>query len=131
MEYHKIINTPNQPNKLITKKWVEINDESRGTYSTNGQPKFKTSMLRSSLYDYRDSYILVSGTRTVGEVAADRGNNGIQVVFKKCAPFTTCISEINNTQIDNAKYIDVVMPMYDLIEYSDNYSRTSESFSWL
>ena len=131
MEYHKIINTPNQPNKLITKKWVEINDESRGTYSTNGQPKFKTSMLRSSLYDYRDSYILVSGTRTVAEVAADRGNNGIQAVFKKCAPFTTCISEINNTQIDNAKYIDVVMPMYDLIEYSDNYSRTSESFSWL
>ena len=81
-------------------------------------------MLRSSLCDYSDAYILLSGTIAVAEVAAGRGNNGLQVVFKNFAPFTNCISEINNTQIDNAIDIDVVMPMYNLIEYSDNYSKT-------
>ena len=90
-------NTPNQSTKFRTKKWLEINDESRGMYNTNSQIKFKTSMLRSSLCDYSDAYILVSGTITVAEVAACGGNNGIQVVFKNCAPFTNSISEINNT----------------------------------
>ena len=84
-------------------------------------------MLRSSLYDYSDSYILVSGTIRVAELAAGGGNNNIQIVFKNCPPFTNCISEMNNTQIDNARDIDVVMPMYDLIEYSDNHSKTSGS----
>ena len=84
-------------------------------------------MLRSSLCDYSDAYILVSGAITVTEVETGGGNNSIQVVFKKCAPFTSSISEINNTQIDNASDIDVVMKMYNLIEYSDNYSKTSGS----
>ena len=84
-------------------------------------------MLRSSLCDYSDTYIIVSGTVTVAALAAGRGNNHIQVVFENCAPFTDCISEINNTQIENANYIDVVMPMYNLIEYSDNYSKRSGS----
>ena len=53
--------------------------------------------------------------------------NNIQVLFKNCAPFTDCISEVSNTQIDNAKDIDVVMPMYNLIEYGDNYSKISGS----
>ena len=131
MQYQKIINlldnTPNQPSKFRTKKWVEINDESRKTYNNNSQIKFKTSILRSNLCDYSDAYILVSGTITVAEVATGGGNNGIQVVFKNCAPFTNCISEINNTQIENAKNIDVVMPMYNLIEYSNNYLKTSGS----
>ena len=74
MEYQKIIslldNTPNQPTKFRRKNWIEINDESRGTYSTNSQIKYKTSMLRSSLCDYSDAYILVSGTITVAELAA-------------------------------------------------------------
>ena len=65
MEYEKIINllknTPNQPTKFRTKNWVEINDDSRGTYNTNSQIRFKTSMLRSSLCDYSEAYILVSG----------------------------------------------------------------------
>ena len=78
-------------------------------------------MLRSSLWDYSDAFILVSGTITIAALAAGGGNNTIQVVFKNCAPFTDCIGEINNTQIDNAKDIDVVMPVYNLIEYSDNY----------
>ena len=75
-------------------------------------------------------YILVSGTITgAGEddaaKRADERNKGL--IFKNCAPFTDCTSEINNTEIDNAKYIDVVMPMYNLIEYSNNYSKTSGS----
>ena len=58
-------NTPNQPTKFKTKNWVEMNDDSRRTYNTNSQVKFKTSMLRSSLCDYRDAYILVSGNTTI------------------------------------------------------------------
>ena len=91
------------------------------------QINFKTSMLRSGLCDYSDVYILVSRTTTVVEVAEDSENDNIEAVFKNCAPFTDCMSETNNTQIDNAKGIDIVMIMYNLIEYSDNYSKTSGS----
>ena len=96
------------------------------------QIKFKTTMLKSSLCDYIDAYILVKGRITIagaGDDAAvrqaDERDEG--VAFKNCAPFTNCISEINNTQVDNAKDIDIVMPMYNLIEYSDNYVKTSGS----
>ena len=82
-------------------------------------------MLQSSLCDYSDAYILLSGTITDAALATGGGNNNIQVVFKNFPPFTNCISKINNTQIDNAKDNDVVMPMYILIEYSDNYSKAS------
>ena len=89
-------------------------------------------MLKSSLCDYSDAYILVKRTITIagaGDNAAarqaDERDKG--VVFKNCAPFTNCISEINNTQVDNAKDIDIVMPMYNLIEYSGNYAKTSGS----
>ena len=98
-----------------------------GTYSPNKQIKIETSMLRSSLCDYSDAYILVKGNITVNNTAADgaaANNANKKVIFKNCAPFTNCISKINNTQIDNAEYIDIVMPMYNLIEYSDNYSKT-------
>ena len=87
MEYQKIINlldnTPNQPNKFRTKYWVEINDESRGTYNTNSQIRFKTSLLRSSLCDYSNAYILVKGTITVvntGTVVAPN-NADKKVIF--------------------------------------------------
>ena len=134
MEYQKIANliddTSNQPSKFRTKNWVEINDESRGVYNAGSQIKFKTTMLKSSLCDYRDAYILVKGTISVNNTAADgaaANNTNKKVIFKNCAPFTNCISEINNTQIDNAKDIDIVMPMYNLIEYSDNYAKTTGS----
>ena len=134
MEYQKIANLlnneSNKPSKFRTRNWVEINDEARGTYSHNKQIKFKTSMLRSSLCDYSDVYILVKGNITVNNTAAAgaaANNTDKKVIFKNCAPFTNCISKINNTQIDNAEYIDIVMPMYNLIEYSDNYSKTSGS----
>ena len=126
-------NTQNQPAKFRTKKWVEINDDARGTYNTNSQIKFKNSMLKLSLCDYSDSYILVSGTIAIDGAGADDAAKRLdkrnkRVIFKKCTPFTDCISEINNNQIDNAKDLDVVMSMYNLIEYSDNYSKTSESW---
>ena len=76
---------------------VEINDEERGKYNINSQIKFKTSLLRSSLCNYSDAYILVSGTITFAVLGASRGNNDIQLVFKNCAPFTNFISQINNT----------------------------------
>ena len=89
-------------------------------------------MLRSNLCDYADSYILVKGTITItgaGDDAAARhaDERDEEVTFKNCAPFTKCISRINNTGIDNAHDIDIVMPMYNLIEYSDNYSKKSGS----
>ena len=135
MEYQKIVNllenTSNQPSKFRTRNWVEINDESRGTYTSN-DIKFKTTMLRSNLCDYADAYILVNGTITItgagNDDAAkqlDERNKG--VTFKNCVPFVKCVSRINNTEIDNAKDIDIVMPMYNLIEYSNNYAKTSGS----
>ena len=124
MEDQKIENliddVSNQPSKSRTKKWVEIIDESRGTYNVNSQIKLKTTMLKSSLCDYSDACILVKGKITItgaGDDAAARGagERDKGVVFKNCAPFTNCISEINNTQIDNAKDFDTVMPRCDLI----------------
>ena len=122
MEHQKIANliddTSNQPSKFRTRNWVEINDESRGTYNVNSQIKFKTTMLKSSLCDYSDAYILVKGRiRIAGggdKVAARRADERDKgVAFKNCAPFINCISEINNTKADNAKDIDNVMPMYN------------------
>ena len=89
-------------------------------------------MLKSSLCDYSDAYILVKGktTSTGGgdDAAARQGDERDKgAAFRNCAPFTNCISEIKNSQIDNAKDIAIVVPMYNLIEYSDNYSKTSES----
>ena len=87
-------------------------------------------MLRSNLCDYIDAYILVKGNISVNNTAAKgaAGNNAAnKVIFKNWAPFTSCMSKINNTQTDNTEYIDIVMPMYNLIEYSDNYSKTSGS----
>ena len=87
-------------------------------------------MLRSSFCDYCDAYILVKGNITVNNTAADgavANNTNKKVIFKNCAPFTSCINKINNEQIDNAQCIDIVMPMYNLIEYSENQSKTSGS----
>ena len=121
----------NRPSKFRTRNWVEINDEARGTHSPNKQIKFKTAMLRSSLWDYSDAYILVKGNITVNNNTAAAGGDGNntnkKLMFKNCAPFTSCISKINNTQKDNAEYIDIVLPMYKLIEYSDNYSKHPEA----
>ena len=131
MEYQKIANLlndkSNQPSKFRTRNWAEINEESRGTYTSN-DIRFKTTMLRSSLCDYADTYILVKGTITITGAGNDDATKqadgrGKGVTSKNCAPFTKCLSRINNTNIDNAQDIDIVMPMYNLIEYSDNNSK--------
>ena len=124
-------NASNQPSKFRTGNWVEINDESRGTCIGNSI-KLKTTILRSNLCDYADAYILVNGRITITGAGADAAARQADerdkgVTFKNCAPFVKCISRINNTEIDNAKDIDIVMSMYNLIEYSDNYSKTSGS----
>ena len=109
MEYQKIANVlndaSNKPSKFRTRNWVEINDDIRGAYSPNKQIRFKTAMLRSSLCDYRDAYILVKGNITVNSAAAAAAaagaaanNTDEEVIFKNCAPFANCISEINNTK---------------------------------
>ena len=135
MEYQKIANfldtVSNQPSKFRTRNWVEVNDESRRTYTSN-DIKSKTTMLKSNLCDYADAYIDLMRTITITGAGNDDATKWADqrvkgVIFKDCAPFTKCISRINNTDIDNAQDIDVVMSMCNLIEYSDNYSKTSRS----
>ena len=122
MEYQKIASLlndeSNKPSRFRTRNWVEINDDIRGEYSPNKQTRFKTAKLRSSLCDYSDVYILVKGNITVNNTAADGSaldNTNKKLKSKNCAPFTNCLSKINNTQIDNAEYIDIVMAMYNII----------------
>ena len=129
MEHQKIANLlndeSNKASKFRTRNWVEINDDVRG--SPNIKIRFKTAMLRSSLCDCSDAYILVKGNITVNNTgtASAPTNRNKKVIFKNCASFTSGISKINNTQIDNAENIQIVMQIYNLIEYSDNYSKIS------
>ena len=122
MEYQIIINllddTANQPSKFRTRNCVEINDESRGAYNnndgnnSNNNIKFKTSIMKSNLYDYSDAYILFKGTITVeGAAAEGAGVNTTtnKVIFKNCAPFTNSLTKINNTQVDDAQDIDIAI----------------------
>ena len=87
-------------------------------------------MIRSNLCDYSDANTFVIGTiiiKGADDAAKQAAEINKGVIFQNCAPFAECISNINNARIDNAKDVDVVMPMYNLIGYSDNYSKTSES----
>ena len=117
---------------LQQKKWYIIDSESKGNYLPDNEIKFLTSSLESSLCDYSDAYILVTGNITVKRRnAADTADIALgaitQVAFKNCAPFKKCRTEINETFIDEADFINITMPMYNLIKYSDNYSDSSGS----
>ena len=134
-EYLKTINlfddTTNQPSKFRIRNWVEINDKLKGRYD-NSNIRFKMSIIRSHFCDCSDAYILARRTITArNTVAAGAAvnNTNTKVIFKNCAPFTDCITETNNTQVDDAKKIDVVTPMYNIREYSDASLRTSGSLS--
>ena len=124
METQKIVNllngTDNDNSKFATKKWYIIDSESNGNYSQNDEIKFLSRSIESSLCDYSDAYILVTGN-----ISATPNNEPTQAVFKNCAPFEKCRTEINETFIDETRHINITMPMYNLIEYSDNYSNTS------
>ena len=88
-------------------------------------------MLRSSSCDYSGVNTLVSGTITVQNITMpEASDNRKNTIIKNCAPFTDCISEIDNTQLDTAKEINIVMPIHNLIEYSGNYYKTSRSLWW-
>ena len=114
-----------------------MDSESKGIYSQESPIKFLTSPLESSLCDYFDAYILVTGNIAVTRTIAAAGGNAVQrkqpldaatqVVFKNCAQFKDCRTEINDTFVDYANFINIAMPMYNLIEYSDNYSDSSGS----
>ena len=123
METQKIINllngTENEYWKFATKKWYVIYSESKGNYSHENPIKFLTNSLESSLCDYSDVYILV-----IGNIASVGADNNTKFAFKNCSPFRKCRIEINNTFIDEAEHINIITPMYNLIEYSDNYSDT-------
>ena len=126
METQKILNlfdnTENEYSKFATKIWYAIDSEFKGNYSKDEEIKFFTSSIKPSLCDYSDAHILI-----IGNIAATPNNEATQVVFKNCAPFEKCKTEINETFIDETDFINVTIPMYNLIEYSDNYSDTSES----
>ena len=153
MEFQKIVNfigTTSDNNDLptfVTKKWIEVYDQSEGNYNVNKEIRIKTSMLRSDLCDFSDAYIVAKGNITVtkktftaddidapNNTAANltatntASNNAFgdkKLVFKNNAPFINCISKINGVKIDNAEDLDVVMPMYNLFEYSKNNKKTT------
>ena len=125
MEYQKIINLigDDVESKFQTKDYVVINDRQAGNY-TGKQIKIITNMLRSSLCDFSRAYILVKGRVSFTDIPANRLG---KFAFKNCAPFRNCRLSINNTVVDDANFLDVVMPMYNLLEYSDNYNKTTGS----
>ena len=116
---------PDQVPRFVTKKWVEIYDESGGTYNVNKEIRFKTPMLRSDLCDYNDAYIVATDKITV----TNPNNNPYdkKLALRNNAPFFSCTSKINNFLIDAAEDLDVVMPMYNLLLYSENYRKISGS----
>ena len=133
MENQKIINLLDKidtdSKHFATKKWYVINDENSTNYgvdkNTGGNNpdtiKYDTRVLKPNLCDYAEAYILVDGTIR----AANAVNNNTRLALKNCAPFTKCNLEINNEHVDTAENLDIVMLMYNLIEYSDNYQDSS------
>ena len=108
---------------------IEVHEQSSNAedrYKPSKQIRFKTSMLRSDLCDFSDAYIVVKGTITVTNPVNDAYDK--KLAFKNNAPFVSCISKINNTLIDNAEELDIVMPIYNFIEYSENYSKATGRF---
>ena len=126
METQKIINllndSSNEESKFATKKWYVIDSQTtKGKYKQGNTIKFETETIKSSLCDYSDAFILVTGNIAV---TADNNTN---VAFKNCAPFSICTTKINDAFVDEANHIYIAMPMYNLIEYSNNYTDKSGS----
>ena len=130
METQKIVNllneSDNEFSKFATRKWYNINDQNNGQYGTgdgNGTTiQFETKVIKSNLCDYSDAYILVTGNIT----AAGRNAN-TKVAFKNCSIFKRPVIHVNGEHIKTAKSLDIVMSMYNLLEYSDNYVDSSGS----
>ena len=130
METQKIANllgeADNESSKFATRKFCVINDQNNTVHGEGNENdatvKFETQIIKSSLCDYSDAYILVTE-----DITATGGDDNIKAAFKNCAPFMKCKTHTKNEHIDTADNLDIVMPMYNLIEYSDNYSDTSGS----
>ena len=130
METQKIVNllgdANNESSKFATRKWYVINDQNNTDYGEGNEDsttvKFETKVIKSNLCDYSDAYILVTGN-----ITATGGDANTRVAFKNSAPFMKYITHINDEHGDNVDNLDIIMPMYNLIEYSENYSDTSES----
>ena len=115
MEHHKIFKLLNESSvsTFVTRKWIELNDFSNVQYSVNKNIRFKTPMLRSHVSDYSDAYIVVKKRITVaGTNNANRKNKKLTLIVLQ---FRSCISKINNTFIDNAENLDIVMSIYNLL----------------
>ena len=123
METQKIVNllngSDNENSKFATKKWYIIDNESKGNYLQNDKIKFLARSIESSLCDYSDAYTADTADIALGAIT--------QVIFKNCAPFKKCRTEINETFVDETDFINITMTMYNLTQYSDNYSNTSGS----
>ena len=128
METQKIANllngSDNESLKFATRKWYIINDQNNGQYGNrdeNGTTiKFETKVIKSNLCDYSDTYVLV--TR---DIAAVGGDENTPIAFKNCAPFTRCVTHINDEHVETAENLNLIMFMYNLLEYSDNYADSS------
>ena len=131
MEFQKIVNFLDTTSddkdlpRFVTKKGIEVYHQSEGNYNVNKEIKIKTSMLRSDLCDFSNAYIVVKGTVTVTN--PDNAKRNKSVAFKDNAPFINCISKNNGVKIDNVEDLDVVMSMYNLLEYSKNYRKKTGS----
>ena len=130
MEFQKIINlldiTSDDKDlpRFVTKKWIEVYDQSEKNCNVNKEIRIKTPMLRSDLCNFSDAYIVVKRDITLeGDDDANKHNKNL--TFKNNAPFINCITKINGIKIDNAEDLDVVMPMYNLLEYSKNYKKNN------
>ena len=130
METQKILNllndSDNESSEFATRKWYVINDQNNGQYGrgneNNSTFKFETKVIKLNLCDYSDAYILVTGDIKVSGVAANTN-----VAFKNCTVFTRCVTHINDELVETAENLDIIMPMYNLLEYSDNYADSSGS----
>ena len=123
MAHQKVLNLLNEANdsKFAKRKWNIAIDNSKANYDAVNEITYNTEVLKSNLCDYNDAYILLRGNITI------IGHQVTQVAFKNCAPFTKCVTKITGTTIDDAEDLDLVMPMYNLIEYNSNYSETAGS----
>ena len=119
MEHQNMLNLNNEINdsKFVTRKWNNVNDNSKSSYDTTNEITYNTEILKSNLCDYNNVYILVRGDITVVAVLAT------QVAFKNCAPFSKCITKIDETITDGVWNLDLVIAMCNLIEYSSKYSK--------
>ena len=108
----------NEFSKFATRKWYIINDQNNGQYGRGNESdstiKFETKVIKPALCDYSDAYILVTGNITVTS-----GNDNTKVAFKNCAPFTRCVTHINDEHVETAENLDIITSMYNLLESSE------------